>query len=362
MFFLILTGIATLLHLYCAWRIGTLDGVRRRLPGWRGRALVWGIWLLYVVGMAVGDETPGLLPTLLSDFAFHWLGALFLITLPLLAVDLATLFGHRFTRHVPRLRASALGAGLLLVAMALIQGLRPPVVIDHEVRLARLPKALDGTVVVALSDLHLGIQRDTEWMAERVRQVNALEPDLVLLLGDLVEGAPATLSGLAPVLRRLRAPMGVWAVTGNHEFHGDTAATIALLESAGVRWLRDARLSPRPGLILAGVDDRRRDGEPALRALLEPRPEGATLLLSHRPALVPEAAALGVDLMLSGHTHGGQIWPFGELIRLLTPFVAGRYGIDGMTLLVCRGTGAWGPRMRLWRPSELLHIRLRSGR
>ncbi len=361
MFFLILTGITTLLHLYCAWRIGSLPVIRHHLPGWRGRALVWGLWLLYVIGMAVGDETPGVLPELLSGFAFQWLGALFLLTLPLLAVDLVTLFGYRFRSQLSRLRGTAIGVGLLLIVVALIQGLRPPVVIEHEVNLAKLPAALDGTVVAALSDLHLGLQRDAAWMAERVAQTNALEPDLVLLLGDLVEGDPASLGDLVPVLRQLRAPLGVWAITGNHEFHGDTDATIALLESAGVRWLRDEALSVRPGLVLAGVDDRRRGGEPALRSLLEQRPEGATLLLSHRPALIPEAAALGVDLMLSGHTHGGQIWPFGELVRLQTPFVAGRYTIEEMTLLVCRGTGAWGPRMRLWHPSELFRIHLRSG-
>ncbi|MBU0464032.1 MAG: metallophosphoesterase, partial [Proteobacteria bacterium] len=121
----------------------------------------------------------------------------------------------------------------------------------------------------------------------------------------------------------------------------------------------------RPGLVLAGVEDltiRRRSGQnsdPISKALAG-RPPGAVILLSHTPWQTKKAASAGVGLMLSGHTHGGQIWPFGYLVRKRYPLLEGRYKVDGMTAIVCRGTGTWGPRMRLWHPGQILRVTLRG--
>ncbi len=136
-------------------------------------------------------------------------------------------------------------------------------------------------------------------------------------------------------------------------------------EAAGIRLLRDSSAEIAPGLVLAGVDDlsaRRQfgvDGRPVDRTLLG-RPYGTTIYLSHSPWEAERAADLGVDLMLSGHTHGGQIWPFTYLVRLAYPYVAGRYDVGTMTLLVSRGTGFWGPPMRLFRRAEITAITLRA--
>jgi hypothetical protein len=101
-------------------------------------------------------------------------------------------------------------------------------------------------------------------------------------------------------------------------------------------------------------------GDDAVRQALAGRPQGATIFLSHSPQWAETAARAGVGLMLSGHTHGGQIWPFDLVVRRAYPLLAGRYQVEGMTILVCRGTGTWGPRMRLWRPGEILRVVLRS--
>jgi len=121
----------------------------------------------------------------------------------------------------------------------------------------------------------------------------------------------------------------------------------------------------RPGLVLAGVDGRSHEGPAdqggdAVRQALAGRPPGATIFLSHSPWGAETAARAGAGLMLSGHTHGGQIWPFDLLVRRVYPHLAGRYEVEDMTILVCRGTGTWGPRMRLWRPGEILRVVLRS--
>ena len=135
------------------------------------------------------------------------------------------------------------------------------------------------------------------------------------------------------------------------------------MEEAGFRVLSDSRVELHPGLVLAGVDDLRvgrrsaRSGDSILKAL-DGRPPGATILLSHRPLQADRAASVGVDLMLCGHTHGGQIWPFSYLVQRDYPLLAGRYKVGGMTVIVSRGAGTWGPRMRLWRPGEILRVTL----
>jgi hypothetical protein len=139
-----------------------------------------------------------------------------------------------------------------------------------------------------------------------------------------------------------------------------------MTEEAGVVWLRDHRIELRPGLVLAGVDDLttrfyRGETVDVLDTVLQGRPPGATILLSHSAWQAEQAADSGVGLMLSGHNHGGQIWPFGYLVQHFYPLLAGRYEVGRMSVIVSRGTGLWGPRMRLWLPGEIIVVTLRSG-
>jgi uncharacterized protein len=364
-FSFILNFVGTVLHFYCAWRVGSLPTVRRRvgLCGWWLAIIV--VWVVYVAGVWIGDDPAGLIAWVLSQFAFHWLTTLFLLGLCLLAVEVVTCFGFWKLRRIAVLRLGAVTVGAAMVVIALVQGLRPPVVTHYEVALPDLPAQLDGTTLVAISDLHLGAGIGRDWLAARVEQIHALKPDLVVMVGDLTEGEAGLVPGLEETMRQLRAPLGVWAVTGNHEFHGDTPTTIALFESAGVRWLRDRAVELRPGLSLSGIDylsEHTQNGSPEAQLLksLAGSNDGASLLLSHAPFQVEAAADAGFDLMLSGHTHGGQVWPFGYLVRQRYPYFLGHYRVGNMQLLVGRGAGTWGARMRLWQPGEILHIILHS--
>jgi uncharacterized protein len=289
---------------------------------------------------------------------------LFLTAVSLLAVDLATGFGLLFSRLAPALRGWALLAGGVLSVLAAVQGLRPQVVQEYGVYLPGLPVSMENKVLVAMSDLHLGPLHGAEWLEARAAQVRALQPDLVVLVGDLLEGHWEPTVELLPVFGRFGAPLGIWAVVGNHDFHGSQRG-LELLEKAGVQVLRNRWLEIAPGLVLAGVDDlttaRRAGNQGNLVApALAGRPPGAAILLSHTPWQTEEAAAAGAGLMLSGHTHGGQVWPFGYVVRLFYPLLAGRYEVNGMTVIVSRGTGAWGTRMRLWQPGEILRITLHA--
>ena len=211
--------------------------------------------------------------------------------------------------------------------------------------------------------MHLGSLLGKRWLAARIAQVKKHRPDLVVLLGDIFEGHGPPEDQLMVTFKQLSAPMGIWAVPGNHEFHG--GADMSLFEEAAFKLLRNGWAEVRPGLIMAGVDDltarrRNRQGGDPISQALAGRPPGAAILLSHTPWQAERAAKAGVGLMLSGHTHGGQIWPFDYLVRSRYPLLDGRYEVDGMTVIVCRGTGTWGPRMRLWSPSEILHVTLQG--
>jgi predicted MPP superfamily phosphohydrolase len=361
----ILISICTLMHIYVFWRAASVPLVDRHVS----RKVLIGagavLWAGLVLAL-VGHHRTGILAGTLELFGMNWMAVLFLSSVSLLAVDIVTGFGFLLPRLVPLLRGLALVAGGALSVIALVQGLRPPVVQNYEVYLSDLPDEMNDTVLVAMSDLHVGSLLGERWLEARVAQVQAERPDLVVLLGDLFEGHGRPQGELLPVLRRLSAPLGVWAVHGNHEFHHRRHNTsTSMIEEPSIRVLRNCWTEIRRGLLLAGVDDltaNRRSGQggdPIWKAL-KGRPPGATVLLSHTPWQVERAANAGVGLMLCGHTHGGQIWPFGYLVRLMYPLLAGRYEVGGMTVIVCRGTGTWGPRMRLWRPGEILRVTLRG--
>jgi hypothetical protein len=362
-FGVVLVLVVTLMHVYVFWRAHSVPLLQRHVP----RKLLIGagmcLWAVFNLGRFFGHGGTGTLASVLELFGMNWMAMLFLATVCLLAIDLVTGFGFLLPRLAPTMRGAALVAGGVLSMVALVQGLRPPVVEDYDVHLSGLPRELDGTVIVAMSDLHVGTVLGKEWLEARVAQVQEQRPDLVVLLGDIFEGHDEPRQELFQVFRSLSAPLGVWSVLGNHESYGRHAAGNSLTNDDSVKVLNDSWAEIRPALVLAGVEDLTANhrsgggGDPISRTLAG-RPPGATVLLSHTPWQADRAASAGAALMLSGHTHGGQIWPFGYLVQFIYPLLGGRYEVDGMTVIVCRGTGTWGPRMRLWRPGEILRVTL----
>jgi predicted MPP superfamily phosphohydrolase len=360
-FGVILGIVVTVMQGYVFWRASSVAFVKEHVPR---RILVGAglaLWASYFLGHSTNADLTGDLAVPLELWSMTWLATLFLMSVALLVVEVATGFGTWLQRAVPRLRGAALVAGFALSAMALVQGLRAPVVDSYEVQIASLPAALDGTVVVGLSDVHLGSLLGAPWLAARVDQVQAERPDIVVFIGDVFEGHEAPGTDLLAELRRLSAPLGVWGVLGNHEYHAVSKDNASFFAAAGIRLLRNAWVELRPGLVMAGVDDAPGVAVAPLKMALAGRPPGAVLLLSHVPLPADVVTGAGVDLMLAGHTHGGQIWPFGYLVRQRFPLFEGRYDLGGATAIVSRGAGTWGPRMRLWRPAEILRVTLRSG-
>jgi predicted MPP superfamily phosphohydrolase len=317
--------------------------------------------------------------------AYIWLGVMFLLFTAVLATDVGRLLvaiARRISSNgvvdaqrrtfIARIAAGAIAAivsGLSVVAIR--SALAPVEVRRVRVRLARLPRAQHGLTIVQITDLHVGPTIGREVVEDIVTRTNALTPDIVAITGDLVDGSVAELRAAVAPLANLRARHGVFFVTGNHEYFSGAEAWLNELPRLGIRVLGNERVSIGEGdasFDLGGIEDRsahRYGGlspEAALARALDGRdPKRELVLLAHQPRSMLDAAAFGVGLQISGHTHGGQIWPFGYLVRLQQGFFPGLHRHGDAQIYVSRGTGYWGPPMRLAEPAELTHLTLESG-
>ena len=208
------------MHIYVFWRAASVPFLDRHVPGKILIGVGVILWVIFYLGRVIGHGGTGVLAGTLEFLGMTWMAILFLTFIPLLAIDLVTLFGLLMPRVSSSLRGWALLVGAALSVIALFQGLRPPVIAKYEVRLPGLPDAMDGTVLVALSDMHLGSQLGARWLAGRIAQVKAQRADLVVLLGDIFEGHGPPKDQLMVTFKQLSAPLGIWAVAGNHEFQG----------------------------------------------------------------------------------------------------------------------------------------------
>ncbi len=280
--------------------------------------------------------------------------------------------GSAHSRRVFLARASAVAAGAAsvgLVGAGMASALGPPDVVRVPVRLRRLDPALRGFRIAVVSDIHLGPLAGRAHTERIVSLINETEPDLVAIVGDLVDGTVEELGSAAEPLRDLVSREGAFFVTGNHEyFVDDTASWVRELERLGVQPLRNENTAIRRGTAafdLVGVNDiageERSDPPDFDRALSGVDASRPTILLAHQPVHVTEASARDVDLQLSGHTHGGQMWPFHYVVRAVQPSLAGLTTVGGTQLYVTRGAGYWGPPVRVGAPPEISVVSLQPG-
>nr|WSY52341.1 metallophosphoesterase [Streptomyces sp. NBC_00886] len=241
--------------------------------------------------------------------------------------------------------------------------LRGPSVKRVTVPLAKLPRSAHGFRVAVVSDIHLGPVLGRGFAQKVVDTINATQPDLIAVVGDLVDGSVKNLGPAAAPLAGLRARHGSYFVTGNHEYFSGAAAWIEEVRRLGIHPLENAR-TELPGFDLAGVNDLQGESEgqgPDFgRALGNRDTTRACVLLAHQPVQIHEAVKHGVDLQLSGHTHGGQLWPGNFIAAAANPTVAGLERYGDTELYVTRGAGAWGPPTRVGAPSDITVVELAS--
>ncbi|MCX4562374.1 metallophosphoesterase [Streptomyces phaeochromogenes] len=266
---------------------------------------------------------------------------------------------------------AVLGTTAVLLAWGYAEARRVPRVRRLDVQLPRLGAGLDGTRVALITDTHYGPLDRARWSARVCETVNSLEADLVCHTGDIADGTAERRRAQAVPLGTVRATQARVYVTGNHEYYSEAQGWVDLMDELGWEPLRNRHLLLERGgdtLVVAGVDDvtAESSGLAGHRAHLAGALNGAepdlpVLLLAHQPKFIDRAAAAGIDLQLSGHTHGGQIWPFHHLVRLDQPALAGLSHHGTRTLLyTSRGTGFWGPPFRVFAPSEITLLVLRS--
>jgi predicted MPP superfamily phosphohydrolase len=275
-----------------------------------------------------------------------------------------------------RTAARGTAVAVLVIAAVLLgwgyrEAMRVPRVREVEVALPRLGAGLDGTRVVLLADTHYGPIDRERWSAGVAELVNTLDADVVCHAGDIADGTVDQRRAQAAPLGRMRARLAKVYVTGNHEYFGEAEGWLDHMAELGWEVLHNRHLVVERGgdrLVLAGVDDATAAGSglPGHRADPEAALGGAdpalpVLLVAHQPKQIGQAVAAGVDLQVSGHTHGGQMWPFRYLVRLDQPVVAGlsRHG-ERTQLYTSRGTGFWGPPFRVFAPSEVTLLTLRT--
>ncbi|MGK5630756.1 metallophosphoesterase [Streptomyces sp. URMC 123] len=243
--------------------------------------------------------------------------------------------------------------------------LRGPRLKQVTIPLAKLGRQAHGYRIAVVSDIHLGPILGRAHTQRIVDTINGVQPDLIAIVGDLVDGSVADLGPAAEPLARLRARHGSFFVTGNHEYFSGAAQWLDHVRELGLRPLENARVE-LPGFDLAGVNDiagERQEvpqGPDFAKALGDRDRARAAVLLAHQPVVIHDAVEHGVDLQLSGHTHGGQLWPGNYLAELANPTLAGLERYGDTQLYVTRGAGAWGPPVRVGAESDITVVTLAS--
>jgi predicted MPP superfamily phosphohydrolase len=309
----------------------------------------------------VADSTLGIVWVL---FTWSLLGGL--AHLVLIGLDA----GGPHRARIVAVAVAVVSAGLL--AWGHREAMRVPRVKRLDVHVPRLGGGLDGTRVVVLADTHYGPIDRAGWSFRVAEAVNALDADVVVHAGDIADGTPAQRREQSAPLGTIRSQLAKVYVTGNHEYFGEAQGWLDRMAELGWEPLHNRHVVVERGgdcLVLAGVDDVTAEssglaGHRAnlIGALAGADPDRPVLLVAHQPKYVRQAAAAGIDLQVSGHTHGGQIWPFTYLVRIDQPVVHGlsRHG-ERTQLYTSRGTGFWGPPFRIFAPSEITLITLRAG-
>ena len=362
----VLISIYLAFHLYFLWWSG-----RYFMPSPR-QSLLFRLWLLAMALLLpaaeyLGKSNAGVLTDALIRLGFTWLGAMLILVSVLILCDILHLFLRLFRAARPAKRELgrfALGLAAAFIILAVHQGGALPRVKSMEIALQDLPPALDGFKVVQLSDTHIGRIVTVERFRKIAAQVNALNPDLIVFTGDITENGVEDPAGVCEVIRSMNAKYGKVGVMGNHDSFSGVDNAAAFYSACGIRMLAFEKYEPVPGLQVAGADDPRRGARLAgrLDALVSSLVSSKPLIfLSHRPEGFDPVIKAMPGLILSGHTHEGQIYPFGLLEMLVYKYFYGLYKAGGTSIYVSSGAGTWGPPMRLFTANELPVFVLKKG-
>ena len=387
--------ISSLLHAWVGWRIAPALAGFAAFP--QGGALFWSLLvvsaLLMPMGLVARRFAGGRVASVLTWLGLICMGmfsSLFVLTLlrdaMLLLAWLASWMGalmgadtdvaHALLAAFQTWSAAAVPLlGLLVTAWGFWSARRTARVVRVDVPIAGLPKALHGFTVAQISDIHVGPTIKHAYLSRIVARVNALGADMVAITGDLVDGRVAELQQHVQPLASLKSTHGTFFVTGNHEYYSGAHAWIDALRDLGLTVLMNEHVvlnhhkagHEQALMVVAGVADfgahhfdKSHQSDPAAAVRGAPMHASLRMLLAHQPRSAHAASEAGFDLQLSGHTHGGQFWPWNHFVQFQQPFTAGLNKLKDLWVYTNSGTGYWGPPKRFGVPSEITHLRLVS--
>jgi len=365
-FILTVVPILVILHVFIGWQL---------LPpmGLSHAGLMIGILLLVISSLVIPlsmlarhvIKTQGTADkvTLLGYFAMGYFSSLLVLTF-LRAVFLLMVNSARI--EITTAIATPLIA-LLLTLLGYLNTRRVPKVVSVDIPIKDLPQSLIGFKIVQISDLHVGAAIKDRYIEAIVKKVNALHADLVAITGDVVDGSVEHLASHTAPLAKLNSRHGSFMVTGNHEYYSGVHAWINEFTRLGLKVLMNEHVVIEHDggqLVVAGVTDfsghlfdstHKSNPQAAISGAPSLAPK---ILLAHQPRTSPAAAKAGFDLQLSGHTHGGQFWPWNHFVRMQQPYTAGLHRLNHLWVYTSRGTGFWGPPKRIGAPAEITLLRL----
>ncbi|ALS66687.1 metallophosphoesterase [Pandoraea apista] len=367
-------GLIALLHAYIGWRLLT------PLPVDAGWKVLGGLWLiastvlipLGLMSRAIQREPLATLLTWTGMTAIGIFSTLFVLTLLRdLVLGVAMAFSVLDEQLVTRSAVIVLGLTALATVFGFYNARRLARVVDIDVPIANLPPELKGFTIVQLSDIHVSSTIRRRYIEAIVKATNELKPDLVAITGDLVDGGVHALRDHIAPLAQITSRHGTYVCTGNHEYYSGAPAWVEELRRIGLTVLENEHVvleHEGASLTVAGVTDfTAHHFDPEKRsdplAAIAGAPEGVPrVLLAHQPRSAPAAQEAGFDLQLSGHTHGGQFWPWMYFVPLQQPYVHGLHRLGRLAIYVSRGTGYWGPPKRFGAPSEITRLHLVPGK
>lgn len=358
-------------HVLVAWRLGNLLGLTgvARLALWTGLGLLGTLTTSSMV-FSRRVEADGFVFDLFVWGGLIWMGLLLLLFTAAAADGILGLLARMFAAPAGMVRMVGFGLfGLALVGglAGVVTALSAPRIHEVEARIPGLPEAFDGYRIAHITDTHVGPTLRRGWVERLVARVDSAQADLVVHTGDFIDGSVDRLRPHVEPFAKLRGRDGTLFVTGNHETYSDAVAWSEHAKELGFQVLINSHVAIARGgdsLVVGGVTDHR-EGQafpsraPDARKAFAGAPTGTRVLLAHQPVQAHAAQGLGVALQLSGHTHGGQIWPFHHLVRLAQPVVSGFGRVGDVLVFVSNGAGYWGPPMRLFAPPEVPILVLR---
>ena len=372
MYFIAILG---LLHAYIGWRlVPDLGAAPLQVAG---AAVVIGSLGTMLLAILARGRLPRLRAARFAGPGLFMAGFFSLMLVFTLLRDLVLLVGALSLSPAAEytLRSitafSVVALAVIATAVGFAAARRRARIVNVDVPIPNLPEALHGFSIAQISDVHVGHSIRKEYVDAIVDAVNGLRPDLIAVTGDIVDGPVGELGSHTAPLGRLTSRHGTFLVTGNHEYYAGAGPWIAEFRRLGLNvLLNEHAVLTHDGapLVVAGVTDfsshhfnPQQRSDPAAALAGAPLNAGARILLAHQPRSAAAAATAGYDLQLSGHTHGGQFWPWNLFVRFQQPFTAGLHRLNRLWVYVSRGTGYWGPPNRFGAPSEITRLRLVPG-